>query len=685
MPRKKPEFAKKIKKNIERWRDYWKFNTTQYSEFMSFVMGTQWSDDEERVFNKYNKIPLTFNKLAPLVNHLLGEQRQNTPDLQLIPDEDIDAETANIRQALLKDIALDSDAHVAYQIAFQSAVIGGFGAFRVATDYVDEDSFDQFIYIDPIQLPTRCFWDVGAKNPCKTDGMYAGFLTPVSRKKFSSMYGSRIERSIQNDDFSDGDVFNDDDSVMVIDYYERKYTPETLYLLSNGRIVNQQEFDFLQRETLEDETEVLIDGGMMVFVEKERVAHKYTVKHHKYAGDYELESSELSCSELPIIFVDQNSYWDKKGKQICRPFVKDAKDAQRYINYIGTQSAYLLKISRYDQYVASRENVRSPETEAIWRDPTNVQGALLYDKASDGSVPQRQAPPELSQSLTQQYERGLQDIQTSTGMYTAHLGRQGNEISGAAIDARTRQGNYNTYIIFDSLNRAISCAGGIINEIIPSIYDTTRSMSLNLPDRGVQNVFLNQPLDEYGSSIHHDMTKGKFKTHIKAGPGWEGQRQQALESMQMILQSNPQIFNLIADLYVENLPLKNNIELRNRLKTIVPPDIIEAGKTGQPMQPKGPDPAQQAAQVELQAKIKDIQLKEQKIQLDQQKLQMEAQKTGHEVAQRWQELENERLKAAASLQEMELRYAAETERTQSDVQIAHASNLVDILTHNPNK
>jgi len=46
-----------------------------------------------------------------------------------------------------------------------------------------------------------------------------------------------------------------------------------------------------------------------------------------------------------------------------------------------------------------------------------------------------------------------------------------------------------------------------------------------------------------------------------------------------------------------------------------------------------------------------------------------------------QELETERLETAGRLQEQELRYLSETERTQSNQAIAHADNLVKILTH----
>jgi hypothetical protein len=137
---------------------------------------------------------------------------------------------------------------------------------------------------------------------------------------------------------------------------------------------------------------------------------------------------------------------------------------------------------------------------------------------------------------------------------------------------------------------------------------------------------------------------------------------------------------LIADLYAENLPLANNIEIRNRLKTIVPPAIIEAGKTGDMPQSNQPSPEQQAMQQqmqmqqqEMQLKAKEVELKEKDIELKQQKIIMDAQIE-------LQKLEAEKLQVAGQIQEQELRYMAETERTQSDAAISHADNLVKILT-----
>src|SRR5438034_4712692 len=138
-------------------------NIHQDHEFMSFVMGSQWTEDESKLFIDYKKIPLSFNKLAPLINHLLGEQRQNTPNLQVIPSEGVSVETAAVREALIKEISLNSQAKIVYQQAFQQSSIGGFGAFRVTTEYENERSFNQVIIIKGIKDPTYCYWDVSAE------------------------------------------------------------------------------------------------------------------------------------------------------------------------------------------------------------------------------------------------------------------------------------------------------------------------------------------------------------------------------------------------------------------------------------------------------------------------------------------------------------------------------------------
>lgn len=702
MPKLNRKKAERVREYCRKWDNSWRENNTKYHEMFDFIMGEQWEDDEEKIFTDLRKVPLSVNKLAPQLNHLVGEQRQNTPNLQIDPTDDVPEQVAEVRAALIKEISLDSHAKNVYQTAFEQSVAGGFSAWRIYTDYVDDDTFDQEIKLAEFKDPTKCFWDMGAVTKCKTDGMYSGYRLTVSRKKFRQLYGAQLEKKIG---FTTTDVaipeeitlsFSDEQSITMIYLFESKASMDTLYQLSpsatnpNGMSVRQKEYDALPRKEI-DGKEMLMDGDDPVTVLQQRTFPVYKIKQSIWAGDYELETENFPSKQLPIVFLDQHSYWDKKGQQIIRSFFKDAKDSQRYLNYLRTQSAYIIMVSRYDQFMASKQNVRSADTEAMWRNPQEQQGALLYDESPAGNKPEQLRPPELSQSLLQQYESAGMDIQATTGMYDTQMGNQGNENSGVAIDARTERGMFNTYIPKSSLDHAMMVTGEIINEMIPFVYDTERMMKLELKDRGKASVTINKPTDVYGSGMQNDMTTGKYKIRLTPGASVESIKTEAQQSMDMVLSKNPQVFNDIADLYVENLPMANFIEMRNRLRARMDPSIIQAGKTGQPIPPKQPqqDPMIAIKQQEIQMKMQQAQMKAQneiaKIQLEEKKLIMDSHNAGVNYATELQKLQVQKDEAVAQLASDEKRYQAEMARIQVMSHQGHAKNITTILTHQPNQ
>lgn len=771
MAKKAEKIAHEARLACEKWREDFKWNIDQYHEMHTFVLGQQWTDEEEDdMIKTFRKVPMQANKLGAMANSLLGEQQQNTPQLQVVPMTNCDENTAHLRELIVKDIMFSTDATITYQVAAGQAAIGGYSAFYVGTDYTHQRSFDLDICYGHFKDATRTYFDIGAETPNKTDGMHCGYITRMTRPKFREIYGKDLEEKIsktmsptaskedialavQPSEGEDPFTWADDEAITILDHFVRKFSNDTLYKMSNGKTYNQEELDELivksqgmnaklqeNRDDLdltaaigqdmpvmnlmpkvsnldamygvampEEENEAegiasmgdsnaeeveeipeafdedmmtLWDDGEPVRIEDKRKFKSYKIWHYKIAGDYILEESEFPADQLPVIFMDQNSFYDKNGKQICRSFFGDCRDTQRYINYIRTQSAFILKISRYDQFIGSKKNVQGLDTQRNWRDPNSVQGLLAYDESPSGAKPEQLRPPELSASLLQQYELAIQDLYLATGLYPTQLGQQGNEVSGSAIDARTRQGSYSTYVFYNSVNRAITTGGSVVNEMIPRVYDSERVITLMMPDEGMKNITVNKQMDDYGELIENDIRKGTYEVRLKAGPSFEGQKEQALQSLREVLQADPETFKLVADLYADNLPLSNNLEIKNRLKTIVPPEIIEAGKTGKmPSESGQPTPEQQMMQQQMmmqqqqmQMQQKEIQLKEEEIRLKQQKILMDAQ-----VA--LQKLETEKLVVAGDIQEQELRYLAETQRTQSDESIAHADNLVKILTH----
>lgn len=768
MARLDETIARRARIACEKWREHFHPNIDQYHEMHTFVLGQQWTaEEEDDMVKTFRKVPLVSNKLATMSNSLLGEQQQNTPQLQVVPMTNCDEETAHLRELIVKDIMFSTQATTVYQVAAGQAAIGGFSAYAWGTEYAHDKSFDLDIVPYYFKDATRAYFDIGADSINKTDGSHCGYISRMTRAKFREVYGKDAEEriasssklaseeeialAVQPNEGDDPFNWADAEGVTIIDHFVRKYQKDTLYKLSNGNVLNQEEMDELienskkmnQRmmslqdsyppmdESMQPPPEIgqtpqlpegsegfgmegnqdilpqengmpvsqqeqpmpppvmeLTDGMMtlwdndeMVRIEEKRPSKRHKIMHYKIAGDYVLDETEFPSEQLPVIFVDNNSYYDKMGKQICRSFFGDAKDTQRYINYLRTQSAYILKVSRYDQWIGSKKNVQGLDTQRNWSDPNATQGLLAYDESPSGAKPEQVRPPELSASLFQQYQLAIEDLYTSTGLYPARMGNNGDEASGKAIDARTRQGSYSTYVFFNSINRAIGAGGTVVNEMIPKVYDSQRVIALMTPDEGMKNITINAQNDEYGAKIENDIRKGTYEVRLKPGPSYEGQKQEALQSLRDVLEADPTSWGLIADLYAENLPLSNTIEIKNRLKTKVPPAIIEAGKTGKmPPPDHQPNPEQMQMEMQMQMHQQEMQFKQKELELKERELQLKEQEMMMEAQVKMQELENQRLEMASAIREQELRYAAETERTESDQQIAHADNLVKILT-----
>jgi hypothetical protein len=695
MPRKDAQQCQKIRDRVNKWDKYWRMNRALYYEWIDFVLGDQWREDESKLFERYNKVPLESNKLGVMANHLMGDQMMNTPNLQVLPDDNVPQQAAEIRAALVKNITFNSDSKTVFQTAFMQSIVGGFSAWAVFTDYEHDNSFYQEIKMRDFYDPCQCYWDIAATTKTKTDGGYSGFKTRQSRQLFKDKWGKDVEASIGSSGLTEDSTLalQDDNSITQIDDFEKIGKKLNIYQLNDDAltVVDADELKKFEKVNMNG-VKFYIMNGRPANILQTRSTVKYKIKHRQVAGDFILEEEDFPGKLLPVVFVDQRSYYTKSGQQITRSFFKDVKDTQRFINYLFTQTAYLLKVSRWDQFIMPRKCAANPDTAQQWRDPSAVRGAIYYDETPSGAKPEQLRPPELSQSLYQQWERALMDLQSGTGMYNTQMGEMGNEVSGTAIDARTQRGVKNTYVPFNSLNHSISVTGEIVNGAIPEVYDTFRTVSLSMPDSESKFIGLNKPLDPYGLQVENDVRSGRYKIRLKPGPSYEGQKEQALQSLQSVLQADKsgQVFPLIADLYADNLPLDNTLEIRNRLRTIVPPEIIEAGKTGQPVQQKQKPPAPE----EIMAKLKEMEL-QQKMQqaqheyeknmreltIKEAELKRKTIETQQDVSVAWAEMEAKKEEAAAKLQETILRYQAETGRAQADERMAQSDNLVKLLIH----
>jgi hypothetical protein len=201
-----------------------------------------------------------------------------------------------------------------------------------------------------------------------------------------------------------------------------------------------------------------------------------------------------------------------------------------------------------------------------------------------------------------------EDIKGTTGQYDASLGVGGNERSAKAIMAREKQGDTGTYHYVDNLARAIRHLTRQIVDIIPKIYDTQRIARIIGVDGEVEMVKFNpmqqEPVKEIrdmetGAMIEkiYNPGVGTYDVMVTTGPGYMTKRQEALDAMSQILQSNPALWSVAGDLFIKNMDWPGAQEMAQRFKKILDPKVLSEGDQS---------PEMMAAQQQIEAMTQEL-------------------------------------------------------------------------------
>ena len=144
-------------------------NRQEALEDLKFASGgDQWPVDLQNSRNLESRPVLTINKLDGYCRQVTNQQRQQRPRIKVhATNTQEDAAEAKVVQGMIRHIEVNSNADNAYDNAYNYAVRMGWGYWRVDHRYVREDSFDQEIFIDPIDNPFTVYLD---PNSIAVDG-----------------------------------------------------------------------------------------------------------------------------------------------------------------------------------------------------------------------------------------------------------------------------------------------------------------------------------------------------------------------------------------------------------------------------------------------------------------------------------------------------------------------------------
>jgi len=615
------------RENQNCWNSYFSENITRGKDDMNFTIRDQWTAIERSEFTRLFKPAMTFNKLYDNVKKIAGEQRKNKPDLIVRSlTGKATQEQINLRADLVRTISYRSQNDLVYQTAFRSALLSGYGAFEIDVDYRDPRSFEQEINFRMINDAMRCSFDPSAIKPHKGDGNFCARNYTLSRKEFDATYPYIINPiSYLDPNMQLNFEWQSKDNLVLCDYSVKEWFPLLIYKLSNGMVVTEDQWKKMQK-TFQMQKELaegaVVVGGIILNeipkIVTERQTQDYRIMKYRLLNNQIVDFSEWQSKQLPIIFMDGDSYWIE-GRQYTKSFVHEARDAQKCVNYFGSEIAADVKNRRREQWIGTPDNIIGYEQQ--WRNPELQMGILLAKPdPKTGQMPIKQPAWELSQGLLLNFQRSTQDIREILG-FSETEALQGRDVSGKARRERKMEGSMSAYVFFDNLNQAIEQAGRVVLDLLPVVYGgDERNVIITQKDGNTKNMVLNQRMND--GTVQNELTGGDYDIEIDTGPSFSVQKDIALEFFQQTIAANPQVFPLIADLWAKNLDVQFMPQIAERFQTLVPPQIL-AKEKGEPPPPPQPNPQEQMMELEMKNRQAEIQERAEELRIRQEKHELE--------------------------------------------------------------
>lgn len=194
------------------------------------ISGAQWEGPLGDQFE--NRPRFEFNKVHLSVIRIINEYRNNRITVAFqTKDGSTDDTLADVCDGLYRADEKFSTAEEAYDNAFEEAVGGGFGAWRVRAVYEDEEDDErdeQRVVFEPIVDADSCvFFDLNAKRYDKADAKHCFVLTGQTRHAYKEEWSddpATWPKLIHQREFD----WSTPDVVYVAEYYRVEEVPETI-------------------------------------------------------------------------------------------------------------------------------------------------------------------------------------------------------------------------------------------------------------------------------------------------------------------------------------------------------------------------------------------------------------------------------------------------------------------------
>lgn len=574
--------------------------------------GGQWPQDIRDERNSDKRPCLTINKVRQHCLSITNDMRQNKPGIKFrAVGNGATFLAAQAFNALVRRIEANSNAQAAYDTAAMHQVQGGFGWILLKTDYANNTSFNQEIFIKRCTNPLAVYLDPDAEEVDKSDARYGFIFEMVDRAEFRRRYPEYKDKIPSDMGFGPESSWAEKDRVRVCDYYRVVEKPDTLLMTADGAVLES----VLGKE-LSDKLRA--EGGVVA----ERPTTSRVVEWHFLAGSVLCDTKIWPSKYIPIVpVIGEETLID--GKIDRKGHTRFMKDPQRMYNYWSSAAVEYGALQSKTPYTAAAEAIEGFED--YWNTAnTKNHSYLPYNHTGDDGQPipppQRQQPPMAAPVAIQGMQTAQMEMELVSGQFAAQMGQPGNERTGAALNARQRQGDRATYHYVDGLATAVRHVGRIVLDLIPKIYDTSQVMTVLADDGTEFQLAIDPNAGDAAKAVQDEQmqivemvlnpTIGEYAVVADVGPAYATKRAEAFDAYTLLLTQAPQIAGVIGDIMLRAGDFPGAEEAAARLRRMIPPQALGQGPT--PNEQQLMQQLQQSQQM-LEAVLKELEMTQLKL------------------------------------------------------------------------
>ena len=508
------------------------------------LSGSQW---EGPLWDQFeNKPKFEVNKIHLAVIRIINEYRNNRITVDFVSkDGEENDKLADVCDGLYRADENDSVANEAYDNAFEEAVGGGFGAWRLRTAYEDEEDPEddrQRIKIEPIfDADSSVFFDLGAKRQDKSDAKYCFVVTSMTRQAYKDTWGddpTDWPKIIHQYEFD----WCTPDVVYVAEYYKVEEKSETIRIFQTitGEEERYSQADFANDDTLE---ETLLAVGSLE-VRQKRVKRKKVRKYVMSGGKVLDDAGYIAGKCIPIVPVF-GKRWFVDNIERCMGHVRLAKDAQRLKNMQLSKLGEISALSSVEKPILVPEQVAGHQM--MWaEDNLKDYPYLLINPVTDqngnqaisGPVAYTKSPniPPAMAALLQITEQDMQDILGNP----QGADKMVSGISGKAVEMIQTRVDMQTFIYMSNFSKGMKRCGEIWLSMAKDVYTESKRRMKTLTQTGETDIVeLMQPtIDQETGEIKmaNDLGAAAFDVNVDVGPSSSSKKAATVRALTGMLQ-----------------------------------------------------------------------------------------------------------------------------------------------------